>query len=216
MNEQGTEPRRQGILFVVSAPSGTGKTSLAKRLLDATEGLDWSVSFTTRPRREGERDGVEYHFVDPRAFAAMERDGAFLESAEVFGRRYGTGREATRAALAAGRDLLLEIDVQGAEQVRASGMHAVSIFVLPPSYHALVERLHGRHTETEQEIAGRLRQSGVEARSFPGFDYVVINDDFDRALADLAAIVRAERCRTTRRASTVEAILAGFPGHGTR
>jgi guanylate kinase len=216
MSEQRTERRRQGILFVISAPSGTGKTSLAKQLLATTDGLEWSVSFTTRPCREGERDGVEYHFVDADAFEAMEAAGAFLESAEVFGRRYGTGREATATALAAGRDLLLEIDVQGAEQVRAGGMHAVSIFVLPPSYHALVERLHGRHTETEQEIAGRLRQSGVEARRFPGFDYVVINDDFDRALADLAAIVRAERCRTARRASTVETILAGFPGHGTR
>lgn len=216
MSATGNVHGRSGILFVISAPSGTGKTSLAKRLLADVDGLEWSVSFTTRPRREGEREGVEYHFVDAGTFEDMERDGEFLECAAVFGRRYGTGREATRRALAAGRDLLLEIDVQGAEQVRESGLRAVSIFVLPPSYHALVERLHGRHTETEQEIAGRLRQSGVEAGSFSGFDYVVINDDFDRALADLTAIVRAERCRTARMAPTVEMILAGFPGHGTR
>jgi guanylate kinase len=206
---------RRGILFVVSAPSGTGKTSLAKRLLADTDGISWSVSYTTRPRREGEQDGREYHFVDDARFGAMIERGELLEWAEVFGRWYGTGREATERVLGEGFDLLLEIDVQGAAQVLASGMEAVSVFVVPPSYHALVDRLHGRDTESEQEIAARLRQSRREAEEFRGFDYVVINDDFDRALADLEAIVRAERRRTERAGRDVETILAGFPGHGT-
>jgi len=206
---------RAGILFVVSAPSGTGKTSLAKRLIADVAGLEWSVSTTTRPRRDGETEGVEYHFVDDAGFDRMIAAGAFLEWAEVFGRRYGTGRDATAAALGEGRDLVLEIDVQGAAQVRASAMAAVSIFVAPPSYADLVSRLHGRHTESAEQIVGRLRQSRREAEQFREFDYVVVNDDFDRALADLAAIVRAERRRTVRVAPEVDTILAGFPGYGT-
>jgi guanylate kinase len=215
MSLRAPESTRRGILFVVSAPSGTGKTSLAHRLLESVEGLHWSVSYTTRARREGERDGVEYHFVDDPRFHEMAETGELLESAKVFDRWYGTGRQATDEALSAGRDLLLEIDVQGASQVRASGLEAVTIFIVPPSYHALVERLHGRDTEDAEQIADRLRQSRSEAERFRGFDYVVINDRFERALGDLEAIVRAERCRTPRRIATVENIIAAFPSHGT-
>jgi guanylate kinase len=215
MSGSGSEPKRRGILFVVSAPSGTGKTSLARRLLETVDGLRWSVSYTTRARREGERDGVEYHFVDEATFRTMADAGEFLESAEVFDRRYGTGRRATEEALAVGHDLLLEIDVQGASQVQAAGLEAVSIFIVPPSYHALVERLHGRDTEDASQISARLRHSRSEAERFRGFDYVVVNDQFDRALGDLDAIVRAERCRTARRIATVENIIAAFPTHGT-
>jgi guanylate kinase len=134
----------RGILFVISAPSGTGKSTLARKVLESTPELEFSVSYTTRPRREAEVDGREYHFVDRARFDAMIGAGEFLEWAEVFGQRYGTGREPTRGALSEGRDLLLDIDVQGARQVRRSGQAAVFVFVMPPDFATLEARLRAR------------------------------------------------------------------------
>lgn len=199
---------------MISAPSGTGKTSLVLKLLERVEGLRFSVSYTTRPMRVGERDGVDYHFVDDRRFTEMVEAGAFLEHAEVFGRRYGTGRDATVAALDAGTDLVLEIDVQGAAQIRASGLGTVSVFVVPPSYAELVQRLRRRGSDDDAQIARRLERSRLEAGEYRYYDYVVVNDEFDRTLDDLAALVRAERLRRERRATEIEAILKTFPGPG--
>jgi len=199
---------------VISAPSGTGKTSLVLKLLERVEGLRFSVSYTTRPMRAGERDGIDYHFVDDRRFTEMVAEGAFLEHAEVFGRRYGTGRDATVAALDAGTDLVLEIDVQGAAQIRASGLGTVSVFVVPPSYAELVRRLRRRGSDDDAQIARRLETSRLEAGEYRYYDYVVVNDEFDRALDDLAALVCAERLRRERRVAEIEAILETFPGPG--
>ena len=199
---------------MISAPSGTGKTSLVLKLLERVEGLRFSVSYTTRPMRAGERDGIDYHFVDDRRFTEMVAEGAFLEHAEVFGRRYGTGRDATVAALDAGTDLVLEIDVQGAAQIRASGLGTVSVFVVPPSYAELVRRLRRRGSDDDAQIARRLETSRLEAGEYRYYDYVVVNDEFDRALDDLAALVCAERLRRERRVAEIEAILETFPGPG--
>lgn len=205
------ERRDRGILFVVSAPSGTGKSTLARRLLDGVPSLEFSVSFTTRDQRRGETDGREYHFVTDAVFDRMVEGDDFLEWARVFGHRYGTSRSATEKILAAGRDLLLDIDVQGATQVRRSDIPTVSIFVLPPDYATLESRLRFRGSERESEIHRRLAQAKVEAEEFRHYDYVVVNDDVERATKEIRAIVRAERVRTDRRQSFVEKILETFP-----
>lgn len=208
--------RESGLLFVISAPSGTGKTSLARRMLDGLPTLEFSVSHTTRPRRAGEVDGREYHFVDDAAFDAMVRDGAFLEWAPVFGRRYGTGRAAVEGALRAGRNVLLDIDVQGATQVRARGLPLVSMFVLPPDYPTLESRLRLRGSEGEGEISRRLGEARSEADEYVYYDYVVINDDIERAAEDLRAIVRAAFNRRERRVDAVRRILDTFPAREIR
>lgn len=210
-----SRPGRQGVLFVVSAPSGTGKTTLAKRLLDESTDLAWSVSYTTRPRRTGEEDGREYHFLEDAGFDEMVARGAFLEWAPVFGRRYGTGREETERRLSEGKDLVVEIDVQGARQIRETGMEAVSVFIMPPSYRALASRLHGRGSDDPDEVRRRLKMARGEAEEVRYYDYVVINDDLDRALGELASIVVAERRRRGRCAAEVDHILQSFPSHGT-
>ncbi len=183
-----------GILFVVSAASGAGKTSLVKALLERDATLALAVSLTTRAPREGERDGVHYHFVDPDAFARMVAEGAFLEHAEVFGNRYGTAEEGVRTQLAEG-DLVLEIDWQGARQVRARFPGAVSVFVLPPSAGALEQRLRGRGQDCDHVIAGRMAQARSEMSHYAEYDYLLVNDDFDTALADLCCVVQSERLR---------------------
>lgn len=206
--------RGRGILFVVSAPSGTGKSTLARRLLDGVSGLEFSVSFTTRAKRAGETEGKEYRFVDDRTFDAMAAEGAFLEWAVVFGARYGTGRRATEEALDAGRDLLLDIDVQGARQIRESGARAVSIYVLPPDFATLESRLRLRASESEGDLRERLAAARAEAEEYVHYDYVVINEDIERATRELRAIVRAERARTVRRRPAVATILETFPEAG--
>jgi guanylate kinase len=205
------ERRERGTLFVVSAPSGTGKSTLARRLLDGVPRLEFSVSYTTRRKRPGETDGREYHFVDDDTFDRMAAAGEFLEWAEVFGCRYGTGRAATERVLATGLDLLLDIDVQGAGHVRESDVEAVSIFVLPPDFATLESRLRLRGSEREAEVQRRLGQARREANEFSHYDYVVVNDDIERATKELRAIVRAERARTERRKAFVEKILETFP-----
>jgi len=187
-----------GILYTVSAPSGAGKTSLVKALLDSVDDLVLSVSHTTRARRAGEVDGRDYHFVDEATFEHMIVEGAFLEHARVFGNIYGTSRAAVEATLAAGQDVLLEIDWQGARQVRAHIPGSVSIFVLPPSREALWQRLRERGQDSDTIIQHRMEAAIDEISHYAEADYIVVNDDFDQGLADLQAIVRAGRVRRER------------------
>jgi guanylate kinase len=185
----------QASLLIVAAPSGTGKTSLVTSLVDLLPGIVVSVSHTTRPRRSQEQNGVHYYFVDQRAFAALIEADQFLEHARVFDHQYGTTRAAVEAQLAQGLDVILEIDWQGAAQVRARMPECVSIFILPPSRKVLEERLRSRAQDSDEIIARRMRTAVAEMRHHAEFDYLVINDDFERALDALKAIVLASRQR---------------------
>ena len=188
----------KGTLFIVSAPSGAGKTSLLAKLLEQTETLCLSISHTTRPIRPGEVDGVNYHFTDRTQFVRMVEQGRFLEHAEVFGNFYGTSADWVTTTLRGGKDVILEIDWQGAQQIRRLVPETISIFILPPSLPVLAERLRGRGQDGEDVIARRLAGARDEISHYGEYDYLVVNDDFDRALADMAAIFRAERQRTER------------------
>jgi guanylate kinase len=179
----------QGRLYVVAAPSGAGKTSLVKALMEREPRIQFSVSYTTRKRRPNEIPGRDYHFVSAERFQEMVDGHEFLEHARVFDHCYGTGVRAVQEALSNGEQLLLEIDWQGARQVRTRLPDACSIFILPPSRAALEERLKGRSTDSEQVIQRRLRDAAQDLSHWTEFDYVVINDRFDQALADLQAIV---------------------------
>lgn len=183
------DSRATGRLFVIAAPSGAGKTSLVRAAMERDPNLSFSVSYTTRATRPGEVDGRDYHFVSPQEFERMVQEGAFLEHAEVFGHRYGTGHAATLAALAAGRGLVLDIDYQGARQVRERMPEVVDIFILPPSRATLEQRLRGRQTDSEAAIARRLTDSVNEISHWSEFRYVVVNEDFGRALDELSAIL---------------------------
>lgn len=185
----------KGLLFVLSAPSGSGKTTLMAALLKADRRLVRSVSMTTRPPRPGERHGREYFFETPAQFAAERRRGALLEYAQVLNAWYGTPRRFIEAARRRGRDVLLGIDVQGARQLRRSGYPAVTIFIQPPSLRILRERLQHRGTETPAQIRARLALATRELRCVPEYDYVVVNDRLTVAVAQLTAIITAERCR---------------------
>jgi guanylate kinase len=187
-----------GMVIIVSAPSGAGKTSLVAALLDRDPRLVVSVSHTTRQRRPRERDGVNYHFVDAATFQSMVDAGAFLEHAQVFGHCYGTSAAAVDAERRRGRDVILEIDFQGARQVRDRYPEAVSVFILPPSLEALKSRLTGRGEDDDAVIRERLNKARWEMSHYRDYDYVVVNDDFDQALADLQCVVRAERLRLER------------------
>jgi len=188
-----------GALFIVSSPSGGGKTSLVKALLEAEPDIRLSVSHTTRPPRAGEADGREYHFVAPEAFQKMLEAGEFLESAVIYGNRYGTSQTWIERELAAGRDVLLEIDWQGALQVRKlMKRRVVSVFVLPPSLEVLEARLKGRAQDSAAVIARRLAAAREEMSHASEYDYVIINEDFSRAALDLRSIVRAERLKLAR------------------
>lgn len=185
----------KGTLYVVSAPSGAGKTSLVAALLADDSRLGVSVSHTTRPMRMGEADGVNYHFVSRDLFEAMIERGEFLEHADVFGNYYGTSQVWVEETLNAGRDVILEIDWQGAMQVRRLMPDCVGIFIVPPSPEILEARLTGRGTDAPDVVARRLREAGEECSHAQEFDYLVVNDDFHVALADLQAIVRGQRLR---------------------
>ena len=201
---------RRGLLFIVSAPSGTGKTTLVERLVQLVPDLVRSCSYTSRAPRPGEADGVDYNFVDAGRFAEMVAAGEFLEWAEVFGHRYGTGADATERQRRAGRDVVLVIDVQGAQQVRERGVDAVSIFVLPPSRSALEQRLGRRAAADQTRLQGRLEAARREVAASSFYDYLVVNDDFDRCLAQLRSIVSAERARTAAAGDAVRRIVADF------
>lgn len=202
----------EGILFIVSAPSGAGKTSLLQELVPADPRLSMSVSHATRPMRPGEQDGVHYHFVGVDEFEALIEAGAFLEHARVFDNFYGTSEAAVKAQLDAGQDVILEIDWQGARQVRHRFPLAVSIFIAPPSIDALRERLSNRGQDSAEVVQRRMDDARSELSHFLEYDYLVINDDFATALDDLRAVFRAERLREPRQAAAAASALTEMLG----
>jgi guanylate kinase len=198
------------LLFIVSAPSGAGKTTLVERLVEQVDHLRMSRSYTSRPSRPGEADGVDYNFVTRHRFEQMIAAGDFLEWADVFGNLYGTCASDTERMLAAGDDVVLVIDVQGARQVRRLGRPATTIFVMPPSSTVLEQRLRGRSKDSEAAIQRRLDVARAEVASFRDYDYVVINDEVAGSVGRLRAIVLAERARLTRMQAAAEEILRTF------
>jgi guanylate kinase len=190
-----------GSLFVVSAPSGAGKTTLVRGLVANDPQVRLSISYTTRAPRPGEADGREYHFVSRERFLEMAERGDFLESAEVYGNLYGTSHRWVRDEMAGGRDIVLEIDTQGAAQVRKLFSDCIGIFVLPPSLEVLEARLRGRGQDSPEVIARRLKAAREELGHVGEFDYAIINNDLDEALRDMASIVRAQRLRLARQAA---------------
>lgn len=190
----------RGRLYVIAAPSGAGKTSLLKAVMARRPGLSFSVSCTTRKPRPGEVDGKDYHFVERDEFERLIAAGEFVEHANVFGNLYGTRQSVVEAALAEGRDLIMEIDWQGAEQVRRRLPEAVQIFILPPSRAELEKRLRGRGSDSDEVIARRLRESVLEMSHWHAFDYVIVNRDFETAVNELEAVFdgRGESCRRDR------------------
>jgi len=201
---------RTGTLYIVSAPSGAGKTSLVKALIDAQPGIRVSVSHTTRAMRPGETDGENYHFVDRTEFVRMIDHGDFLEQAEVFGNLYGTSQSRLQQTLDEGHDLILEIDWQGAEQVRRVMPAARSIFILPPSQQALRQRLTNRGQDSDEIIEARMREAVSEMSHYVEYDFLVINDDFASALEDLKAIFRANSLQQTPQQQRFSDLLASL------
>jgi guanylate kinase len=189
----------QGNLFIISAPSGTGKTTILKEILVGMQKVIFSVSHTTRSPRTGEKDGIDYYFIDKKTFAAMQKQELFLEWAEVHGNLYGTSIHKVQEATEQGLDVILDIDVQGARQVKKRlGDKGAFIFVAPPSLEELARRLAGRSTETEADIATRLTNAKQEMKSITNYDYVIVNDSVDKAVEILKSIIIAERSRTRR------------------
>jgi guanylate kinase len=199
-----------GTLYIIAAPSGAGKTSLVKALLGSTALLTVSVSHTTRPMRPGEIDGKDYCFIDVDTFRAMENDGSFIESAQVFDNFYGTSRSATLDQLQRGVDVILEIDWQGAQQVRELMPDAVSIFILPPSREALEQRLKARKQDGPEVIARRMSDAVNEISHYTEFDYIVVNEDMEVALTELRAIILARRLRQEPQAVRNQKIINGL------
>ena len=196
-----------GTLFIISAPSGGGKTSLVKTLLEAEHEVKLSVSHTTRRARPGEMNGRDYHFVTPAEFEHMLAAGEFLENAVIYGNRYGTSRKWIAEQLKHGCDILLEIDWQGAQQVRELMPGTVSVFILPPSLEALEQRLKGRSQDSPEVVARRLAAARQEIGHVGEFDYVIINEDFNRAAQDLVSIIRAERLKLSRQLARHAALI---------
>ena len=195
-----------GLLFLISAPSGAGKTSLVNAALERDPRLVVSVSHTTRPRRGSEEDGVNYYFCSPETFSTMVAQGEFLEHATVFGNQYGTARSQVQQLLDDGRDVILEIDWQGADQVRKLQPAAVSIFILPPSLDTLAKRLAQRGQDTQQSIAHRLAKAEEEIAQADRYDYVLVNDDFPTTLEQLLTIFRCHRLRTDQQLQSNETV----------
>ena len=200
----------RGLLFIVSAPSGAGKTTLVERLVIETPRLTMSRSYTSRPARHGETDGVDYNFVTRDRFEAMTAAGEFLEWAELFGNLYGTSASDTERMLRAGNDVVLVIDVQGARQMRRRGVEVSSVFVMPPSFAVLEQRLRGRSQDSEEAIQRRLEVARSEVAAFSEYDFIVINDDVSAAAGRLCAIVVAERGRRERMRATAEEVVRTF------
>jgi guanylate kinase len=200
----------RGLLFIVSAPSGAGKTTLVERLVVETPRLTMSRSYTSRPARHGETDGVDYNFVTRDRFEAMAAAGEFLEWAELFGNLYGTSVSDTERMLRAGTDVVLVIDVQGARQMRRRGVEVSSVFVMPPSFAVLEQRLRGRSQDSEEAIQRRLEVARSEVAAFSEYDFIVINDEVSAAARRLCAIVDAERARRERMRGTAEEVVRTF------
>jgi guanylate kinase len=192
-------PPRRGIIFILSAPSGAGKTTIYRAALKAIAGLEFSISLTTRAPREDESDGVDYSFVSEEEFKRRQASGELAESARVFESSYGTPRAPLDAAIASGRDILLDIDIQGARQIRDSYPDdSVSIFVLAPTFAELAERLRGRATEEESKIQHRLHKARDEAEAYPEYDYLIVNAEIPKSVERLETIVNAERLKVSR------------------
>jgi guanylate kinase len=200
----------RGILFVVSSPSGGGKGTLIQRVLKKIPNLSYSVSFTTRAPRNGEVDGREYFFVKQEKFEQMAADNEFLEWANVHGKLYGTSSKQVFREISAGRDIILEVDVQGAASVRSLVPDSVSVFILPPSFEVLKRRLEARGTDSPEELELRLRNAPVELNDYSAFQYMILNDNLDQAADQLAAIVYAERARLVRQEAEVRNVVQAF------
>lgn len=203
-------PTARGTLFVVSSPSGGGKGTLIRRVLEVVDNLSYSVSYTTRGPRPNEVNGREYFFVDLATFEEMIADGEFLEWACVHGNYYGTSRRQIAEKTASGVDIVLEVDVQGAASVRQLLMDSVSVFILPPSYAVLKERLCARGTDSPENLELRMRNAPEELKQYSSFDYVIINDEIERAVGELASIIYAERARCVRQESLVRKVITEF------
>lgn len=213
---QGSDTPRQGLIILVSAPSGAGKTSLVRKLMERDARLRMGISHTTRSARGAEREGHDYYFVSHERFNDMRACGEFLECAEVFGHMYGTSRRMIDEFLNEDKDVILEIDWQGAAQLRAKSYADASIFIVPPKLESLASRLSGRGMDAETVIESRLRAARNEIAQYKDYDYLLVNEDFDRAVDALGDIIRAERCRTSkvglRRAQLIGALLEGGEG----
>jgi guanylate kinase len=212
MGRRPKSTKTTGSVIVISAPSGSGKSTLVKRLMASVPGLVFSVSYTTRPLRLGERHGKDYFFVTPGRFKRMVAEGEFVEWADVHGHLYGTSRHQLRKARAAGKDVLLDIDVQGHQQVRRKLPDAVSIFLLPPSYQALQRRLRRRHSDVPKVIRRRLKNAHREIRRWREYDYLVVNDRLSSAVRKLRAVVEAARARRQVQQQRAQEIQKTFGG----
>jgi len=201
-----------GNLIIVSGPSGAGKSAIATLVLQRVAGVCFSVSYTTRPPRDNERDGVHYHFVGKAEFEALVRDHHLLEWAEVYGNFYGTAGKFIDDRLGGGEDVLLDVDVQGARSIRALRPEAISVFILPPSYQVLKSRLENRKLDKDYVIEQRLRIARSEMSHYREYDYLIINEDLESSVADLQAIILGSRCRRANRVGAVESIVATFGG----
>lgn len=209
-SDKTTQTLTPGILFVVSSPSGGGKGTLIQLVLKQVQDVSYSVSYTTRNPRAGELNGREYFFVDTKSFLEMIDRDEFLEWALVHGKHYGTARDQVARQLSAGRDIILEVDVQGAASIRKLIPDSVSVFILPPSLDLLRERLTARGTDSDEELALRLRNAPEELKDHSAFDYVIINDEAQRAAAQLAAVIEAERVRLSRQEAKIRQVVDGF------
>jgi guanylate kinase len=205
------QPGARGILFVVSSPSGGGKGTLISRVLNTVPGVSYSVSYTTRAPRNGEVNGRDYFFVTTEQFNEMVATNEFLEWARVHRHLYGTARQQVWREMSEGRDIILEVDVQGACSVRKLVTNSVSVFILPPSFDLLRQRLIARGTDSREELEVRLRNAPAELKQYSAFDYVIINDEADRAAAQLAAIIYAERARRERQEDDIRRVADTFP-----
>jgi len=197
----------RGDVFVISAPSGSGKTTICRALLQRLPGLALSVSYTTRERRPGEKDGIDYYFVDEEKFDNMLNSKEFLESASVYGRRYGTSRAAVQSIVSQGLDAVLEIDIQGGRSVKAAVPEAVLVGILPPDWETLRGRLFARARDSREEMERRLTEARQELSALKGYDYLVVNDDLEMAVRQVEWIVRAQRLRRERSSSAIDRIL---------